>query len=329
MNKSSQFLVGVDLGGTNIVSLLCSEDGEILARRTRKTRAQEGKERTIDRITCSIQEVLDEAVSLGISPNQIEGIGVGSPGPLNTNPGIIHFAPNLPGWINVPLVKILEQRINLPVYLEKDANAAALGEWWLGAGKNVDNLILLTLGTGIGGGIIIQGQVYHGSWDTAAEIGHIIIHEEGLLCGCGTKGCLEAYASAMAVVKKTLVYLKSGAETIIKEWVGDKWEEITCKMVFKAASQGDQLGCRILEETSRYLGIGIASMVNVLNPQMVILAGGVSKAGELLLKPVRKYSSKYALKVAVEGVKIVLGELGDNAGALGAAATVLKRKQLL
>ena len=329
MGQDTKYIVGVDLGGTNIVSLLMNEKGEVLERDARLTLAKEGRERTISQITGSVSAVLERGRKLGISPDSLLGVGIGSPGPLNTKKGVIHFAPNLPGWREVPLVEILTQKLSMPVFLENDANAAALGEWWKGAGRNTNNLVLFTLGTGIGGGIIIDGEVFHGAWDTAAEVGHIIIHEEGLLCNCGTRGCLEAYASATGVVRRTVKAIKEGRKTILTDWVQNRLEDITCELVYKAAQKGDKLCSWIVEETARYLGVGIASIVNILNPEVVILAGGMIKAKDLLFKPVREYAKRYALKDAIEGVSIVPAELGDDAGAIGAAATVLKRKGLL
>jgi len=329
VSSDSKYVVGVDLGGTNIASLLLNERGKVLRRDTRATLAREGKKRTISQIVNSVRDVLEGAKELGISSDSIIGIGIGSPGPLNTKEGIIYFAPNLPGWRDVPLVEILVKELGMPVFLENDANAAALGEWWKGAGKDARSLVLFTLGTGIGGGIITNREVFHGAWDTAAEVGHIIIHEEGLLCNCGVRGCLEAYASATAVVKRTLKAIKEGEKTLLTNLVDDHLEDITCELVYKAAQNGDKLCSLIAEETARYLGIGIASVVNIVNPEMVILAGGMIKARDLLFKPVRKYAQKYALKDAIKGVKIVPAKLGDDAGAIGAAATVLKRKGLL
>jgi len=329
VSSDSKYVVGVDLGGTNIASLLLNETGKVLRRDTRATLAREGKKRTISQIVNSVRDVLEGAKELGISSDSIIGIGIGSPGPLNTKEGIIYFAPNLPGWRDVPLVEILVKELGMPVFLENDANAAALGEWWKGAGKDARSLVLFTLGTGIGGGIITNREVFHGAWDTAAEVGHIIIHEEGLLCNCGVRGCLEAYASATAVVKRTLKAIKEGEKTLLTNLVDDHLEDITCELVYKAAQNGDKLCSLIAEETARYLGIGIASVVNIVNPEMVILAGGMIKARDLLFKPVRKYAQKYALKDAIKGVKIVPAKLGDDAGAIGAAATVLKRKGLL
>ncbi|MFQ6066163.1 MAG: ROK family protein [bacterium] len=326
MKHSSNYIVGVDLGGTNIVSLLVGSEERIVAKDIRATLAREGKEKTLCQIVSSVRAVLEKGELQGISSASIEGVGVGSPGPLNTKKGIIHFAPNLPGWNNVPLVSILEDQLKLPIFLENDANAAALAEWWIGVGKKVDNLVLLTLGTGIGGGIIIGGEVLHGAWDTAAEIGHMIIHEGGLVCGCGKRGCLEAYASATGVIKRTVSLIKEGRKTLLRQLVHGRLENITCELVYRAAEREDELSQEIAQETARYLGIGIASLVNIINPEMVILSGGMTAAGDLLFEPVRKYARKYALEVAIRGVRIVPAKLGENTGALGAAATVLKRR---
>jgi glucokinase len=326
MRSSSDYIVGVDLGATNIVSLLIDREGKIIGKDTRATWAREGREKALSQIVNSVRAILDKGKLKEISLTSIEGVGVGSPGPLNTKKGIIHFAPNLPGWKNVPLVSILEEQLKLPIFLENDANAAALAEWWIGAGKKVDNLVLLTLGTGIGGGIIIGGEVLHGAWDTAAEIGHMIIHEGGLVCGCGKKGCLEAYASATGVIKRTVSLIKEGRDTLLRKLVRGHLEDITCELVYRAAERGDELSQMIAEETARYLAVGIASVVNIINPEMVILSGGMIAAGDLLFKPVRKYTRRYALEAAVRGVRIVPAKLGENTGALGAAATVLKRK---
>jgi len=322
-------VIGIDLGGTNIVGILINERGNILAKRRRKTLAQEGKDKVISQIIGCVNDLLKEGENLGISSEKLLGIGVGSPGPLNRKQGIIYHAPNLPGWENVPLVKILKDELGIPIFLENDANAAALGEWWLGAGKSVNNLILLTLGTGIGGGIIIEGQVYHGSKDMAAELGHIVIKEGGMICGCGTRGCLEAYASATGVVRRARAAMKQGYKTILEDLVRNNPEGLTCELVFRAAKEKDSLALWLVEETGRYLGVGIGSLANVLNPEMIILSGGMIKAGDLLFNPVRRFVKLFSLKAVIEGVKIVPGDLGDEAGAIGAAAAVLKEKGML
>jgi len=324
-----KYIIGVDLGATNIVSLLVSLNGEVIARDTRKTMGENGKERTISQIVNSARNVIGEGERSGIFSKSILGLGIGGPGPLNSDGGVIHIAPNIPGWINTYLARELEDELRMTVFLENDANAAALGEWWLGAGRDVDNLVLLTLGTGIGGGIIINGEVLHGARHTAGEIGHMVIREGGLLCGCGNRGCLEAYASASAVAKRTLNAIKKGKKTILTDLVKNKLEDITCKLVYDEARKGDNLCKRVVEEIGRYLGIGIANIVNLINPEMVILGGGMARAGDLIFEPVRKYVQQNAFTAAMEGVKIVPAALGVNAGAIGAVAYVLKKKGLL
>jgi len=327
MNPVNYNFIGIDLGGTNIVSLLVNKKGEIISKDKRKTLAKDGKEKTINQLVNSVKSIIKEGEKRGIDFESILGLGIGAPGPLNIRKGIVCSAPNLPDWRNVHLTKILRDKLKLPVFLENDANAAALGEWWKGAGKNVKNLVLLTLGTGIGGGIIINNEVFHGSYDAAGEIGHMIIHEGGLPCSCGKRGCFEAYASATGVVKRTITAIKEGGESILLDWISGNLEKINCKLVYQAAKEKDKLSQWIAEETARYLGIGIANIVNILNPEMIILSGGMSQAGDLLLKPVRKYAKRYALEPAIKRVKIVRGSLKD-AGAIGAVVTVLKRKKL-
>jgi len=320
-------IIGVDLGATNINSLLMSEDGEVLARDFRPSLGYQGKEKVLSQIFSSIKTLQKEGKKSGVS--SFLGIGVGSPGPLSVSKGIIYHSPNIPGWENIPLVDILQKEFNLAVFLENDANAAALGEWWRGAGKGINYLFLLTLGTGIGGGIIIDGNVYHGAWDVGAELGHMVIKEGGMSCGCGARGCLEAYASATGVVKRTISAIKHNHKTIITRLIQNDLNNLTCELVFKAAKQGDELALWIVEETGRYLGIGVGSLINILNPQIVILAGGMIKAGDILLKQVKKYAMLNSLKASREKVEIVPAKLGENSGAIGAVATVLKRKGII
>ena len=326
MRKTSGYVIGVDLGGTNLRSILMDRKAHILGRDSRESLASQGKEATIDQIVRSVRAVLESAGSAGISHPSVLGVGIGSPGPLSTKEGIVYIAPNLPGWENVPLVRILRDKIQLPIFLENDANAAALGEWWIGAGRAVDDLVLLTLGTGIGGGIIIKGEVLHGAWDTAAEVGHMIVREGGLLCNCGARGCLEAYASATAVVARTRAAIEQGRRTVLTRWLGGRLDNLSSELIFRAAGEKDKLSSQIVEETARFLGIGIANLVNLLNPSLVILAGGMIQAGALILEPVRKYAGEYSLRASIRGVRIVPAKLGADSGSIGAAATVLKRK---
>ena len=324
--SSSQAIIGIDLGATNIKSLLMDKEGKILVSDKRPSLGNEGKEKVISQIISSIKTLQKEEVKLGIS--QFLGIGIGSPGPLNVEEGIIYQSPNIPGWQNVPLVRILEGKIHLPVFLENDANAAALGEWWKGAGKGFSYILLLTLGTGIGGGAIINGKVYRGARGCGMELGHMIIKEGGMICGCGARGCLEAYASATAVVKRAKAIIKQGHKSYLSQLIKDM-DDLTCEDVFKAASKKDELALLIVEETARYLGTGIGNLLNIFNPDVVILAGGMVKAKEVLFNPVEKYTRLNCLKSCWEMVKIVPAKLGENSGAVGACATVLERKGII
>lgn len=329
MKSMSYYVIGVDMGATNIVCVLSSKDGEIITRDTSKTLGSEGKEKTISQIINSAKNVLKEGEKLGVSAKSILGMGIGGPGPINSDDGIIYIAPNIPGWINTSLAEELRNELELPVFLENDANAAALGEWWLGAGKGVNNLVLLTLGTGIGGGIIINGEILYGAGHVAGEIGHMVIKEGGLLCSCGNHGCLEAYTSAKSVVNRTLAEIKEGRKTLLTDIVDNRMEKITCKLVFDTAKKGDDLCKKIVEDTAKYLGTGIINIVNIINPQMVILGGGMAKAGDFFFDPIKEYVKEHAFNESTKGVKIVPAALGSNAGAIGAVAFVLKKKGLL
>jgi glucokinase len=302
----NKYILGIDLGGTKIVALVADKEGKIIKKGKTPTFAEEGPRTVIGRIIDLTKEVLSSS-KLGLK--ELLGIGICSPGPLDTEKGVVFFAPNLPGWKNVPLKDLLEKEFNIPVYVENDANAAVLGEKWLGAGKRKKHIVYLTVSTGIGGGIIVNGEILHGATDSAAEVGHMTILPEGPQCNCGKKGCLEALASGTAIARRAN---SSSAEE-----------------VYKAALKGDKKALGVIEEAARYLGLGIANLVNVLNPEVVVIGGGVSKMGELLFSVVRETVAKEALEVPAKAVKIVPAQLGDEVGALGAVRVVLNRHHLL
>ncbi|HHF98755.1 MAG TPA: ROK family glucokinase [Candidatus Aerophobetes bacterium] len=324
--KKSSFAIGIDVGGTNIKSLLVDREGKVLASDTRRSFGKESKEKekVLSQLFLSIKALKEEGEKKGVSSHQIAGVGIGAPGPLNTEEGIIYQAPNIPSWKNIPIVKIVEERIKIPCFLENDANAAALGEWWLGAGRGFDYILLLTLGTGIGGGVIIKGEVYRGARGCGAEIGHMIIKEGGITCGCGARGCFEAYASATGVVKRAKALVDKGYKTLLSEK-----EELACEDVFEAAKKKDEIALFVVEETCRYLGIGIGNLLNIFNPEIVILSGGMAKEEKILLPLVKKYTKLFSLKSCFEKVKIVRAKLKDRAGAFGACATVLKKEGMI
>ena len=318
-NLEKKYSIGVDLGGTNIVSAIVNSQGKIVNYLKFPTLAERGKEATLKRI---IETIHTNMVQSSIASGDIIGIGIGAPGPLDIKKGIINFAPNLPGWRDVPLRKVLEDEFKKKVVLENDANAAAWGERCYGAGLGVNNLVCFTLGTGIGGGIIIDGKIYHGNNYGAGELGHMTVNKDGPLCNCGNYGCLEAYSSATGIKNRIKNRIQEGIKSEFLNFDGDDqlFKSLRLKSIFEAARKGDSLTSELVEEAISYLGIAIANMANILNPEMVILVGGITNEGDKLLIPLRKEVKKRAFYSNYKSLKIVIGKLAGNAGVLGAAA---------
>lgn len=314
-----KYSIGVDLGGTNIVSAIVNYQGEIVNSLKVPTLAERGKEATIKKI---IEAIHKNIVQSSVAPDNIIGIGIGAPGPLDIKRGIINFAPNLPGWRDVPLRKILEDEFNIKVVLENDANAAAWGERCFGAGQGVNNLVCFTLGTGIGGGIIIDGKIYHGNNYGAAELGHMTVNKDGPRCNCGNYGCLEAYSSATGIKNRIKNRIKEGIKSKFLNFDNDDelFESLRLKLIFETARKGDKLTKSVVEEAISYLGIAIANIANILNPEMVVLVGGITNEGDKLLIPLKREVRKRAFYSNYKSLKIVIGKLDGNAGVLGAAA---------
>ncbi len=318
-----RWVVGVDLGGTNIVVgilPLNGGGGEVLGLRTMKTEAVKGAKFVVDRILYMVEEAIREVVLAGGGKReQVAGVGVGSPGPLDRDTGTIINTPNL-GWRNFPLRDLISNALGVPAALDNDANCATYGEWWLGAGKDVDNLIGLTLGTGIGGGIVLNGRIFHGVSDAAGEIGHMTIDSTGRKCKCGNYGCLEAYASGPAIALRAIEGIESGAETVLPDLVHGRLEEITAATVYEGAVLGDAYANEVMKETAKFLGTGVANIINILNPEMVVISGGVTKAGDTLFVPLRAEVRRRAFKSAQEACTIVPAQLMGTAGVIGAIA---------
>jgi glucokinase len=316
-----RWIIGVDLGGTNIVvGLVPIEGGEVLGLRILPTESQRGAKFVVDRILevveGSIAEVLREH---GGTREDIAGVGIGSPGPLDRKSGVVINTPNL-GWRNFPLRDLIANAVQMPATLDNDANCATYGEWWLGAGRDVETLVGLTLGTGIGGGIVLGGEIYHGCSDVAGEIGHMTIDSNGRRCKCGNYGCLEAYASGPAIALRAVEGIEAGTESMLQEMVKGRLEEITAATVYEGVVAGDPYASEVMKDTAKFLGAGIASIINILNPEMVVIAGGVTRAGEHLFTPLRAEVRKRAFKSAQERCSIVSGQLPGTAGVVGAAA---------
>jgi glucokinase len=262
-----------------------------------------------------------------VPPAEIAGIGIGAPGPLNPNTGILMEAANLPGWINVPLRTLIGEHFGRPTFLGNDANLAALAEYSYGAGRGIRDMIYLTISTGIGSGVIADGRLLLGTHGLAAEAGHVVIDPNGPRCSCGKRGHLEAYAAGPAITRDVVSRLKNGKKSRITKMVGGDLSRVNARIIDEAAQDGDKLAANAIRRAGRYLGIGIANLLHLFNPRMVVLGGSVTKAGPLLFEPMRAMIDEVAWPIYVEGLSIVQAALGDDVGLLGAsalAATELK-----
>ena len=321
--KRHEYIIGVDLGGTNIVVGAMSADGKHhYAMRSIPTSAELGAEGVADRIVGLIEGViLDTVQQTKAQRRDFLGVGIGAPGPLDRDKGIVIVAPNL-GWRNFPLRDRIGERLNLPATLDNDANCATVGEWWQGAAKGATNVIGMTIGTGIGGGLILDGTLFHGSSDVAGEIGHTTIDLNGRHCKCGNYGCLEAYASGPAIATRAReVLVREETASLLPSLVDGRLEAITAETVYRAAQKGDAVASEIVRDTARYLGAGIANLLNILNADVVVVAGGVTQAGDALFVPLRAEVRRRAFRPAVDATQIVPGTLPGTAGVVGAVAT--------
>jgi glucokinase len=321
--QPKKYIIGVDLGGTNIVSAAMTEDGsEVHAVRSIPTKSEAGDEGVAGRMVALVEEVMAETQrETGAARGDFIGVGVGAPGPLDREHGIVLIAPNL-GWNNFPLRQRMQDRLSLPTSLDNDANCATFGEWWQGAARGARNVVGLTIGTGIGGGLILNGALYHGSSDMAGEVGHTTIDMNGRYCKCGNYGCLEAYASGPAIATRAReVLVREGMKSAIRDMVEGRLAEITAQTVYEAAKGGDQLASEIVRDTGRYLGAGVANLLNIFNPDRVVIAGGVTAAGDALFVPLKAEVRRRAFTPAVNAAEIVAGELPGTAGVVGAVAS--------
>lgn len=315
--------VGVDLGGTNVRAGLVDEDGTILATDKRKSLTRVSAEAPVQQIVDSITSVVEQG---GVGFSNVRGVGIGSPGPLSAREGKILKAGNLPHWINFPLTDIVRDRIGVNVYLQNDANLYAYGEWWMGAGKGVDDFIAITLGTGIGGGAICGGRLLIGFNDNAMEIGHTTIDYNGPQCWCGQRGCLELYSSATGIVRMT-------NEALVNEHIASalatyraKPGELTSKAIFEAARDGDEFALSMFNQAGYLLGIGIVNALNLLNFEKVAIGGGLAKSGDFMIEPARRAVADRGFRSFSSSVNIVHAAIPDAAAILGAVKMVIDKE---
>ena len=346
-----KYSVGVDLGGTDIKAGLVSSEGDISCRVVLPTDVEVGGPKVVAaRIAEAVRQVLvkTEAAGIEIISNEI-GVGLGAPGLIIAETGIIHFSPNFPGWTDIPLVDYVNAELAKlhppkgcvecnsqahanekckPVLkgMDNDVNAMTLGELRHGAGVGYKSIVALTLGTGVGGGVVINGQVYHGSQNTAGELGHTVVEPNGRYCGCGNQGCLEAYAGAKNIVNRTEKKIKTRRCTILTSTIMDG-ASLTPRKIAEAAQAGDPIAIEIFAETGRYIGIALTSIAHILNPQIAIIGGGIAEAGEeLLFEPIRAELSKRAMDIPAR-MKVVKAHLGNDAGIVGAAMLALESEK--
>jgi glucokinase len=305
---SEHYAIGVDLGGTNLRAALVSEEGRIL----KKTRVPSSGD-----VMTSLKEAVEELLQ-----DDVAGVGIGAAGVLDRATQTVIISPNLPGMDGR---SFRDLKLGVPVVIENDANAAVLGEKWLGAGREFESFVLLTLGTGIGGGIFYSGKLLN----VSAEIGHMSVEAGGVRCLCGNTGCLERYASARAIVDAATNALENGAESLLRDCCGGNIYRMTPEDVYAAAREGDNLAREVLKEAGRYLGVGIANIINILSPQAVILTGGLIGAWDIFVEEAKKEASRRAFKTLFDNVKILPSPLGgDESGVLGAAALILHEKRV-
>ena len=313
--------LGIDLGGTKILTAVATAQGKMLSRDHSVTPATKGQEPVVQSILDSIGRTLEQA---GIAAPQLSAIGVGAPGLSNSETGILFTSPNLPGWRDVPLRDIIEKELGKKAFLINDANAAALGELYFGAAKGAHHFIYITISTGIGGGIIIDGEVYTGSIGTAGEVGHMTIDDDGPPCNCGNRGCWETLASGTAMAREARKQIKEGARTSILGYAEGDVEKVTAQVIHNAAKEGDSLAKELITRTGYYVGVGLANLVNIFNPELIVIGGGLSNIGDMLLEPAYEVAGERAFKESYRTVRFALAKLGRDSGVLGAAAFALQ-----
>ncbi|WP_029452097.1 ROK family protein [Clostridium algidicarnis] len=309
-----EYFIGIDLGGTKIAGVITDLKGNIIKENIIKTMAEYGDKAIVLRIINLIEDLI---ISSGKTLEDIRAVGIGSPGPLDPKRGIIITTPNLP-FENFDIITPIKEKFNVPVFLDNDANVAAIGEYTLGAGKNTKNMVYITVSTGIGGGAIINGKIYRGNTFNALEIGHMTLLPDGPKCNCGNYGCFEALASGTAISKRAKEAVESGRDTSLLNYF-----KITSYEVFKEAEKGDSVSRHIIDSSLEYLGIGIANIITLFDPEVIILGGGVMKAGQIIFDRIKEVVDQRCFKNMASACKIVPSALGEKSGVIGAIALAM------
>ncbi len=307
---------GIDLGATKILSVVVSHSGDVLAEDIRPTNGSEGPAAVIAHMIASLRQAMANG-----SIDELVAVGVDAPGPVDYDRGVITEPPNLPGWHDVPLAALLGKEFGVPCVLENDANASALAEHRWGAGRGSGHMLFLTLSSGIGGGIVIDGALYRGASGAAGEVGHMTINTRGARCHCGRRGCLEMYASGLAIARRGRRLVARRPDSLLARMARE--QPLTAKLIQQAAEQGDDGARELIAAAGRDLGVGLGSLINVFNPEVIVLGGSLTKIGEPYLGPARETAQRECFEQAWRDVRIVLGALGDRSAAMGAAAISL------
>ncbi len=310
------YYVGIDLGGTNTKIGLLDEDGNILFSTIVKTESEQGFEKTIERLSNILKIQVN---NLNISFNDVAGVGLGVPGPVAKG-RIVKFWANFPWPVNVDLAAEFEKHLGVPVKVDNDVNVITLGEMWKGGGRGYKNVLGLAIGTGIGGGVVVNGKLVSGKNGAGGEVGHIKVERDGKLCGCGQEGCWEAYASATGLVREAKSRLTVNKNNLLYERTKDR--EVEAKDIFDAARDGDEFSLNLVDYEAEFIALGIGNLLNVLDTDVVVVGGGIALAGDILFDKINEKLRKYAMLSTLEGLKIVQAELGNDAGIYGAAYLV-------
>lgn len=322
-SSKNDYVVGVDLGGTKILAGVFNGGLECIGTSKFSTKSQRGIDAVVERIARSVKDAVDEA---DLSLKQVAGVGIGAPGSVDFSAGTVIFAPNMEGWKDVPLKKELEKVLDVPVFVENDGNIAVLGVHTAELKAKPKHVIGIFVGTGIGGGLILNGELHSGFGHTAGEIGHMVLEVDGPKCGCGNKGCFEALASRTAIFQRIKSGIKEGEKTLLTEMLGDDLEDLRSGDLRRAIRRGDKFVDRVVEDAAEYIGIATANLINILNPEVVVLGGGVIAALEdEMMGIIVETANDYAMAGTMKGVEIIASKLGDDAGITGAA--VLARRQ--
>ena len=315
--------VGIDVGGTNVKIGLFDSALKLICKTSVTTEAEMGPDIVIDKMAKTVENLLAEA---GLSLQDIVAVGIGTPGPAKYSEGIIIRSTNMPKFKNVPICQMLNEKLSAPVVFDNDANVACWGEFAVGAGKDVEDMVFFTLGTGIGGGVVTNGELVHGCDENGAELGHMIIHPDGRKCNCGQRGCAEAYASADSTARRATEAIEGGAESSLKKVLEEKGR-ITSKDIYEHLATGDELAKELTDGTAKALAITCINMLHTTEPKRIVFAGGMIAAGDVLLSRIRDFFDEHIWTIKKESVEICFATLGEDAGIIGAAALALHTHQ--